>query len=95
MYTFNTLAVYNCAWAVPSYLHRPLCYPELRDQGVLMIFLSIHTALHIHTAFSLPSNMSELFKAVYVHLIPQIFLLRFMASLSFAPIDTTVRKLQC
>lgn len=51
--------------------------PEVRDEGLLKSFLSMHAALHMHMAFKIPRNMPVAFKGPCRHLISEIFLLSY------------------
>lgn len=64
---------------------QPQGQPEVRDQGLLMSLPVICTALHMHVDFQILRNMSETFKALRGHLIPQIFLLSVLVSLLLVP----------
>lgn len=55
---------------------RPQGDPE-KSQGPRRSFSFVCIALNISVAFQIPRNVSELLKAVYGHLVPQIFLLHF------------------
>ena len=51
--------------------------------------VDIHTALCMFVAFWILRNMSEILKALYGHLIPQLFLLSFLASQLFSQLLST------
>lgn len=71
--------------AFTSYLCRTSRLALVRDQGSVRSFLDICTAFHICMAFYSLRNMSEIVKAPYRHLSPQIFLLSFLSSFLIAP----------
>lgn len=54
------------------------------DWGPFRCFWGMYPALHMCVALFMPRNMSQLFKALYGHLIPQIFLLSFWPSSDLA-----------
>ena len=61
---------------------------EVKKKGLLRPLLCMHTALHMYIVFQLPRIMSEFLRALYGHLIPQIFLLNFWLG-SYLPSDIT------
>lgn len=82
-------AVYNCASAFTSCIHRASRSVQVRDSALLRSFLGLCTALHMCVAFYIPRNISKFCKAPCGHCVPPIFLLRFLNQFPFSAAGVT------